>query len=46
MFLSVAALAQALLGDGAFALSSAFTSNPAVRLYCLIDRKEDQKDLL
>ena len=32
VFLSVAALAQALLGDGAFALSSAFTSKPAVRL--------------
>ena len=31
-FLSVAALAQALLGDGAFALSSAFSAKPAVRL--------------
>jgi putative oxidoreductase len=31
-FLSVAALAQALLGDGAFALSTAVTSKPAVRL--------------
>ena len=31
-FLSVAAFAQALLGDGAFALSSAFNQRPAVRL--------------
>jgi putative oxidoreductase len=31
-FLSVAAFAQALLGDGAFALSSAFNQKPAVRL--------------
>ncbi|MGZ9059020.1 MAG: DoxX family protein [Burkholderiaceae bacterium] len=31
-FLSVAAFAQALLGDGAFALSSLFNSTPAARL--------------
>ncbi|MGZ9075620.1 MAG: DoxX family protein [Burkholderiaceae bacterium] len=31
-FLSVAAFAQALLGDGAFALSSLFDSKPAARL--------------
>lgn len=31
-FLSVAAFAQVLLGDGAFALSSLFNSNPAPRL--------------
>ena len=31
-FLSVAALAQALLGDGAYALSSVFNGKPAARL--------------
>ena len=31
-FLSVAAFAQALLGDGAFTLSSLFNSKPAARL--------------
>jgi hypothetical protein len=32
VFLTIAAAAQALLGDGAFALGNRFASRPAVRL--------------